>query len=360
MAGREYLHWDDRRYHWDQIGLYWDLPIASYLTDPPDLTKKGIRHAMRLPDDQDELETLGINAADGAGQLEDTIPLATNRHDDVFVDAKAFSDARIAYDKTGKAVNLAYQAQTVARDNCRGFLMVAKEALWPSLGKKWTGVWAEAGWNEGNLIVPREADELLPIMNAQVAYLTAHPEVALPDARYNYTLVRATALRDALEAATNNADTSGGKILGVHPALSAQQAAETVRDLTEEALRRRLRGLHAELEQKIPADSPYWIIFGFDQPGAKNAPDPITVFSVDVLGGGRLMPRWENSARSEYTQIWMKTEADPVFVRIARVDGGTEKLIEGQTPGDKLTFKVRAANETNYGHFSDEVEVTVT
>lgn len=361
MAGREYAKWGDKRLKWGMVGLYWNMPLPSYITDPPDLTKKkGLRGTMRLPDDMDELETLGTNATDGAQQLEDVIPLETNRRDDLFVDSKAFTDARIAYDKTTKAVRLAHQARTIAADNCRGFLMVAKDALAPSLGKKWTGVWAEAGWNEGSLAVPREPDELLPMMNAQIAYLTAHPEVALPDPRFNYTLARATELRDALNYATNNADTTNDQKLGVNPALAAQQAAEQVRDLTEAALRRRLRGLHGELLQKIPTNSPHWIVFGFDQPGTTASPDDITVFAVDVLGGGQLLPRWENPARSEYTQGWMRVEGETGFTRIWRVDGGTEKLMDGLTVGQKVTLKTRAGNETGYGGYSDEIEVTVT
>lgn len=360
MAGREYPKWDDPRLRWDMPGLFYDLPLASYITDPPDLKKKGIRHAMELPRDMDELESLGYSAADGASQLEDVIPLATNRHDDIVVDVRAFTQARGLYDTASAAVKVARQWVRDERDNSRGWLMLAKQVLAIKFGKKWSAVWAQVGFNERDLVVPSELEEIVPILRAHQAYLTAHPEDGSSDARFNVTAARAAEVVANAELALNNNDTTGAtKILGLKPAISAQEAAEHTRDLTEESLRRRLRGLHAELEQKIPADSPYWVIFGFDQPGSTGSPDAITGATAEPIGSGRIAYRWTNGPRATYTQLWLKNP-DDTWTRRETISGGTEITLDGFTPGQIVTAKLRPGNESGYGPYTEEITVTVT
>lgn len=342
------------------VGVYFDLPLASYITDPPDLTKKGTRHAMKLPDDPDELETLGFNAADGALQLQDTLPLKTNRDVDILVDTRAFSDARLVVDETDAAVRRAYRQLKIARDNARGWLMTGKALLIPVLGKKPSADWADAGWSDESLAVPHGEEELSHVLRAMADYLTDHPTLAVADPRINFTAVRANELLAAIDFAINNADETGGKIIGVNPAEAKREAAFNVRDLTEAALRRRLRGLYGELEQNLDPLSPNWVIFGFDQPGATNAPDPVEAVTATAIGGGRIKLEWPGAARSDRYQIWMKRENEPAFKRIEGTEGELEKYIEGETPGTKIKFKVRGVNATNYGPFSPEADVTVT
>ena len=314
---------------------------------------------MELPKDMDDLESLGYSAADGASQLQTVIPLETNQHDDIIVDVRAFTQARGRYDTATAAVKVARQWVRDERDNSRGWLMLAKQVLQIKFGRKWSAEWARVGYNERNLEVPGQIEEIMPILRAHLVYLTDHPEDGSSDPRFNVTAARATELIANAELAMNNNDTTGAhKILGLKPALSAQEAADTTRDLTEEALRRRLRGLHGELEQKIPMDSPYWIIFGFDLPGAKGSPEPITEFSGEALPGGRLHITWTNSARSEYTQIWERPDGQTDYVLRDRVSGGTEITLNGYTAGMKSKFKLRAANTTGYSSFSKELELT--
>ena len=360
MAEREYPTFDDPRIHFDQVGVYFDLPLASYITDPPDLTKKGIRHSMQLPDDPDDLETHGFNAADGAAQLQDTIPLRANRDVDILVDARAFSDARIVYSDADLAVRRAYARLKIDRDNARGWLMTGKGLLINSLGRKPSAEWADAGWSDESLQVPVGEEALMPMLRKVAAYLTAHPGLVVTSASFNFTPARANELRAALDGALNNADTTGGKILGVNPAEAKREAAYNVRELTKAALERRLRGLYGELEQNLDPLSPNWVVFGFDQPGATNAPDPVESVTATAVGGGRIKLEWPGTARSDRFQIWMKREGEAAFKRIEGTEGELEKYIEGETPGAKLKFKVRGVNATNYGPFSPEVEVTVT
>ena len=357
-----YPRCDDQRYHYtlDQPGVYFDLPLASYITNPPILgLEKNTRSHMKIPHDQDDLETMGFNAAIGCSQLQDVIPLETNRADVTSVDARAYSDARIRFNTADKTVSTAFRNLKLARTPVRAFLMMTVDLLSPTVGKDPNAEWKEIGFSDHSLAVPNGEDQLLPMLRKVKAYLTAHPELALADPRFNFTAARAGQLLDALQAAVSNDDITNNKPLGLKPAENAAADAMKIRQLAEAALIRRLHGLYGELEQKIDPLSPYWVQFGFDQPGAVARPDPVAALTGEALGGGRVKLSWTGAARSERFQIWMQTEGETGWSLIDRTSGETEKLLENLTVGAKLKFRVRGANATNVGKSSPVWEVTV-
>ncbi len=357
----EYPKWDDRRYklRFGMPGLRYGRPIPSWITDPPNLNLKFKgRHAMQLPSDPDAKETLGFNAADGAQQYQDTLPLKANRYDDTEPDAAAYASGRQKYDKADKKRRAAYANLRIQRDNAKSWLGIARGLLTPALGKKPSAAWAEAGWSDQSLAIPNGEDKLMPMLRTQQKYLTDNPTLAVPDPRVNYTAVRAGELLAALDAAVNNNDETGGKVLGVEPAEVAADQALRDRDLTEAALDRRLHGLYAELEQKLDPLDPRWTAFGFDAPGAIKRPDAVEAVTFESLGAGKGKLSWTGAARATRYQVYRLHQGESGYKLFARTDGATEILLEELTVGDKL--KVRGVNETNEGPFSPEVEVTVT
>ncbi|MCX6897064.1 MAG: fibronectin type III domain-containing protein [Verrucomicrobia bacterium] len=315
---------------------------------------------MQLPQDPDELETLGFNAYDGAKQRQDINGLVKNRDVDILVDARAFSDGRVAYDKARKLVIRANAALKIACDNARGWLMNAKNLLIPTLGKKWSSAWADAGWNEATLSTPHGEDKLGPMLRAQKTYLTDNPTLAIAAAPHFYTAARADELLTAIEFANNNADTTGGKLLGVKVATAQCETAFNTRELTQAALERRLHNLHGELEPTLDPLSPFWIIYGFEQPGAVARPEAVAALTAELFGGGRGKLSWTGATRATHYQIWRQAQGASGYELYDRTDGATEYLFEGLTVGNKDKFKVRGVNDTNVGPFSPEVEVTVT
>jgi hypothetical protein len=310
---------------------------------------------MQLPSDPDVKETLGFNAADGATQYQDSLPLKANRHDDIFADAQAYSDARRGYETADAKRRVATSHLRIARDNAKSWLSIAKNLLLPTLGKKPSAAWAEAGWNEDSLAIPNGEDKLMPMLRSQQAYLTARPALAVADARFNYTAARAGELLAALEFALTNANPDLGPI-GVEPAQVAADTALNYRNLAEAALDRRLHGLYAELEQKLDALDPRWTAFGFDAPGATKRPDAVAAASFEPLSASQGKLSWTGATRAVRYQIHRMAVGASGYILFARTSGETEKLLEGLAVGDKL--KVRGVNDTNEGLFSPEVEVT--
>lgn len=356
MPDPEFPTWDDPRLRWDMPGLRWDSQLPSYITDPPNLNLKSKgRHNMQTPSNPDDKETLGFNCADGATQYQDVLPLKANRHDDIFADATAYSDSRHGYDAADKKRRAAYANLRIQRDNAKSWLAIARGLLTPTLGKKPSAGWKEAGWSDESIAIPNGEDKLMPMLRQLQQYLTANPTLAVSDPKVNFTAARAGALLAALDAAVNNTDESNNKILGTEPAEVACDTALNYRNLADAALDRRLHGLFAELEQKLDPLDPRWTAFGFDAPGAVKRPDAVEAATFESLGAGKGKLSWTGAARATRYQVHRKAANESGYKLFARTDGATEILLEGVASGDKL--KVRGVNDTNEGPFGSEVTV---
>src|SRR5437764_13346113 len=92
----EYPKWGDPRLRWGMPGLRWNSPLPSYITNPPDLTKKGKNHmaSNNLPEPIDQLLILAEDAEDGAHNHQDDadLMLKQNREDDIHADRTALDD----------------------------------------------------------------------------------------------------------------------------------------------------------------------------------------------------------------------------------------------------------------------------
>ena len=97
----------------------------------------------------------------------------------------------------------------------------------------------------------------------------------------------------------------------------------------------------------------------FRSRGAVARPDPVAALTAEALGSGRVKLSWTGAARSERYQIWRQTEGETGWALLDRTSGETEKLLENLTAGAKLKFRVRGANSSNLGKFSQVCELTV-
>ena len=68
---------------------------------------------------------------------------------------------------------------------------------------------------------------------------------------------------------------------------------KTARNAAEKTLRKRMRGLIAELKQLLPSDDARWNAFGLNRPAA--LPVPSTPGELKVIGGGagHLLLTWQ-------------------------------------------------------------------
>jgi hypothetical protein len=328
------------------------MPLPSYITHPPDLTKKGKNTVAEnsLPQNLDELITQAVDALDGVTQLEASLGIKQNTALVMEPDVVALQQASVAFSSAQLALSNARAARRSANSNGRGFASIGRDLLKPTLGAKPSPAWAEAGWNDRSLAIPNDDEQLLPLLNTLKGYLTAHPALEQPAAPFNFTAVRAGQLYDALQAARATE----------HTKQTECEAALNTRNLCEEAVRRRLRGLLSELAQLLDPLSPHWLTFGFYQPGAPNVPDPVKGLAVTAKGNGQVFLSWDPPARADYFQIWLKTAAPGAEFELLASTPDTDRMLDGQPVGAVMQLKVRAVNETGEGKFSAVVTVTVT
>lgn len=354
MPDPEFPRFDDPRLRWGMPGLRYDSPLPSYITQPPNLNQPKGTHTVasnRLPDNLNELETLGRDAADGATQLGVTIGLKQNTAALITADTDALSDAGDQYTAADTAVRAANTGLRLAVSNARGFLMLGRDLLKPALGPKAATAWAETGFTSQSLTVPNDDELLQAMLDKMRTYLTANP--ARENAPVNFTAARALALFTALHDARSGAN-------GVNAKEAARQTAKATRDLTEAALRRRLNGLLGELAQLLDPLSPHWVTFGFYQPGAEERPAPVKTLTLTALGGGRVKLEYASAARTGHYQICQVTDLVTGAYEILADATATTHLLENQTVGATLTLKVRGVNETGAGKFSPNAEIVVT
>ena len=360
----EYPHWDDPRLHEGMPGLRMDCKLPSYITNPPDLSKplRNIRIMANniLPKNLKDLETAGRNALHGAEELEDTIPLKSNRAEDIEPDVVAFTDACDGYDETEGNESTAYDYLRNQRGSARAWLMMGRDWLTRTLGPNPSAAWREPGWSDTSLAVPNNENSLLTLLRKQKEYLTGHPDLQITDPKVNYTAARAQQLYDALDKAVQGDPEANPPILGIKPAEEARKAALQTRDLCEAALRRRLRGLLGELAQKLDPLSPHWVRFGFRQPGAPDVPAKVKTLTGTPLGSGRTKLEWPSAARSTRFQVWGLAGEEEEMTLRARTQGELTILMENLPVAVPHKFKVRGVNDTGEGPFSPTVTVIPT
>ena len=354
MPDPEMPRYGDKRLRFGMPGLRYGRPLPSHITNPPNLTQPKGTHAMasnQLPDNLAELETQGRDAEDGATQLGAAIGLKQNTAAMIKADTDALSDAGDQYNTADTAVRAANTTLRLAVSNARGFLLLGRDLLKPTLGGKASTAWAETGFSSQSLAVPSADDLLQAMLDKMRTYLTANP--TRENAPANFTAVRALALYNALKDARSGTN-------GVTAKEDARKTAKAARDLTEAALRRRLTGLIGELGQLLDPMSPHWVTFGFQRPGAEEKPDPVKTLTATALGGGRVKLDYTGGARSAHFQICQITDPAAGTFEILDDATATTYLLENQTVGATLALKVRGTNDGGDGKFSPTAQITVT
>jgi len=302
----------------------------------------------KLPANLDELITLAEDAADGAHQLETTIGLQQNKEAGIRADLADLTTQKNTFDAAVSDRVPLVTAQTVARSNARAFLTLARDVFKTFLGSKPSAAWEAAGWPNDSIAVPATSDRLLPLLKSVQLYLTANPP--RENATLNLTAARAAVLHTALSDARSNVNLQDDTV--------AQR--KTGRDVSEDKLRKRLRGLIDELTQLLTPMDSRWLSFGLKRPGAPDSPDAVANTRASALGGGKVRVQGDPTPRAEYYQVWIQVIGVDTDFRLADSPAEPDKILEGLTVGATMNLKLRAVNETGPGPFGSEVQVMVS
>jgi len=306
--------------------------------------------SIRLPRANDSLFSLADDAVDGAVQYEATLPLKQNTSSAISGDLQMARQKQVLFKAAETLLSNAHDALQIADSNAKAFLAKFKKAMTGAMGDQWRAEYGEAGFAQGSLQMPGTQDDRFAMAYKIPKFLMDHPECEDARMTVQVTTAQAQTIYDVLDtarAAVNLKETAAGE-------------AMNVRDVAVVALRKRLTGLIAELEQTIAEDSPIWYAFGLNAPADPSTPGvPLSGPTLTPGAAGTAYSVWGIGRRSDYYHVWLQimgTDAAPV--RVATV---TDRAFTftGLPSGATVKVSISGVNEAGEGPQTAQAEIVV-
>ena len=201
-------------------------------------------------------------------------------------------------------------------------------------GGAWSVQWAAAGFPDRKTMVPERHGQRLVLLGGLADYFQAHPEHASEDMGATEEACRA-----AHEALSDARSAVNGMKSGRRTSVAGKRTAY-------KALRQAMRGLIQELRQLLRDDDARWLRFGLRIPARTTAPGAVRRVKLTALGGGNVQVLWPPAPRATRYRVQIRLEGAAEFTDAATVHG-TEKLLTGLPPGQRLEVRIIAANEAD-------------
>ncbi len=232
-----------------------------------------------------------------------------------------------------------------ACDAARSFATLFREILKPIFGAGFNENWLALGFVD-SLAIATKFEDLRPLLQAMVAYLTANParEVAV----LNITAAHAQVLLTALEETAAAVKTQE----------LAVDLAKIDRDAKFETVRKKLLQLVDELSHILDPLDPRWKAFGFNMPGAKETPDVPENITVVLVGPTAAATKWDASARAEYYRVWMKVHGSVDDYVAMGSPADLDFTLENLPANATLDIAISAVNNGGESALSEPITVT--
>ncbi len=213
-------------------------------------------------------------------------------------------------------------------------------------GGAWSVQWAAAGFPDRKTMVPERHGLRLVLLGGLADYFKAHPEHASEDMGATEEACRAAheALSDARSA--------------VNGIKSGRRSSVADKRAAYKALRQAMRGLIQELSLLLSDDDARWLRFGLRIPARTTAPGAVRRVKLTALGGGNVQALWPAAPRATRYRVQIRLEGAADFTDAATVHG-TEKMLTGLPPGQRLEVRIIAANEADEAAPCPPAAVTV-
>ena len=289
--------------------------------------------------------TAAEKAALGAGLYGAALPLLQNTKANIEADINPLVDAIMAYG-TGKDL-LAARRDTLDTkvDTGRNFLILGRDTFKPTLGSEYNERWDITGL-VGTLMIPRWADDLVPLLRSYKLFLAGNPDMEVPNK--NISATHADELLTQLKAAMGAVNEQEGILDNLL----------TERDAKAGNLRKRMSDLIAELKMRLSGLDGRWKAFGLNPPDALETPDQVLNVVATLIGPTAVALKWQASPRAEYYHVFKKTHGlDDDYVLVGS-PADLDFTLENLSAGTEVEIVVTAVNNGGESPISPKVIIT--
>jgi len=300
-----------------------------------------------IPKPVSEVFTLAEKAGDGCHTHEVALGIMHNTEALVRADLATARTANQEYQAAKGAKVVATGSQSTADADAVAYIMAARDVLKPRLGTRWSAAWNQAGFINASLEVPSTLAQRMELVKSLELYFTSH--AAHEVATLNVTAARAATVHAAFSTGAS----------GANAARSEQVAKRDARDAAVETLRKRLRGLIAELEQLLGEDDERWLDFGFNIPSAGQTPEAPTGLTLRGGAPGHLVASWPATARATHFRVYKQVVGQPGDFVLAATVGDTDADLNTFASGVHVRVQVTAVNTNGESQPSETVEQVV-
>lgn len=258
-----------------------------------------------------------------------------------------FIAANTAFNTARSERQTASDAYQTATGNIYKWLLAARLALIPKLGRRWSPLWAQAGFISHTTRIPTKITDRTALIVALKTFFTVNPTYQSPNT--DVTPTKAGAL--IATATTTQAALTEKEMVLAGADIAWTAAYEPLVELCMTLIK--------NLEGKLGPLDPRWLGFGLQMPGSISTPPKITGLAANLDEAGKLIVTWDWPPNATRTRV--RAFVVGIEDKYRLVASSTEPLasIAPPLPGQTLQIAVQGVNENLQGVLSDPIQFTM-
>ncbi len=284
----------------------------------------------------------------GITTYEESIPLVLTSGTTFGAAITALATARDNHEQGRMTLSEKVALVNSIMESARTSLTIGRDILKPHIGYDYSDKYGAIGLNQGTTALPRTIDGIQSCLGSYKGFFEANP--SLEQAALGVMATHYESLYDQLLAARGDVNVQKKNV----------EDLMADRDAKEEDLRKRIRWLINELEQKIDPLSSLWTAFGLNKPGATETAEVPEGVKATLIGPTAAAMKWDAAPRAEYYRVWIKIHGSTGDYTAVGSPADLDFTIENLPANSTIDIAVSAVNNGGESALSEPVTVTTT
>ena len=281
----------------------------------------------------------GLNALGALLGITQITPASFEAELDAFTDALDVYNAKRSSRQS--AYNLFHTNETALSD----WLSEVRNVLMARFGERWNTMWAQAGFVQPSIAIPRRIQDRIALAQRLVAFFTANPSYEVSS--MDVTAAYGTTVRTAVINAQGPLQTAN---------VALKTAADTLRD-AQQTLVDSMRYVIKILSGALGKDDPRWEAFGLNIPGTNTTPAAPTGLRATIMGSQVLLECDPTAYATRY-RFRRKILGLETSYKLVASSLTPMAVLEGVAAGLTMEIIAQAVNGGSQSVASDPITVT--